>query len=94
MTKPSLLAFHGSIAPCPGIHAVAFLCYEHNPTVSKPLRYSHRCEQCSSPAGTCRKPLLFSSFNKLVCYVLNFMLSSCNYHLIHIYYGFFEDFQL
>ena len=40
------------------------------------------------------KPLLFGSFNKLVCYVLNFMLSSCNYHLIHIYYGFFEDFQL
>ena len=58
MTKPSLLAFHGSIAPCPGIHAVAFLCYEHNPTVSKPLRYSHCWEQCSSPAGTCRKPVL------------------------------------
>ena len=42
MTKPSLLAFPGSIAPCPGIRAVAFLCCEHNPTVSKPLRYSRR----------------------------------------------------
>ena len=25
LTKPSLLALHGSIAPCPGVHAVAFL---------------------------------------------------------------------
>lgn len=26
-TKPSLLAIHGSIAPCPGFHAGAFLCF-------------------------------------------------------------------
>ena len=34
--------------------------------------------------------LLVSLWGILSC----FMLSSCNYHLIHIYYGFFEDFQL
>ena len=27
LTKPSLLAIHGSIAPCPGFHAGAFLCF-------------------------------------------------------------------
>jgi len=28
LTKPSLLALRGSIAPCPGVPAGAFLCIE------------------------------------------------------------------
>ena len=27
LTKPSILAIHGSISPCPGFHAGAFLCF-------------------------------------------------------------------
>ena len=41
LTKPSLLALHGSIAPCPGVHAGTFLIFIwHNSTVSRQLRYS------------------------------------------------------
>ena len=41
LTKPSLLALHGSIAPCPGVHAGAFLCFVGIiSTVSRQLRYS------------------------------------------------------
>ena len=41
LTKPSLLAIHGSIAPCPGVLAGAFLCFMGIiSTVSRQLRYS------------------------------------------------------
>ena len=41
LTKPSLLAIHGSIAPCPGVLAGAFLCFVGIiSTVSRQLRYS------------------------------------------------------
>ena len=46
LTKPSLLAFHGSIAPCPAVHGWAFLCFVGIiSTVSRQLRYS--------PSRTC-----------------------------------------
>ena len=49
LTKPSLLALHGSIAPCPGVHAGTFLIFIwHNSTVSRQLRYS-LSRDCVSP---------------------------------------------
>ena len=63
LTKPSLLALHGSIAPCPGVHAGAFLRF-----MGIILQYLSRCASRSfgsTPAGRAnppcagRLPLLF-----------------------------------
>ena len=57
LTKPSLLAIHGSIAPCPGVHAGTFLIFIwHNSTVSRQLRYSLTRESVPQPVSRDKAP--------------------------------------
>ena len=44
----------GSISPCPGVHAGAFLVVKHNSTVSKRLRYALTREYvCAAVPAVC-----------------------------------------
>ena len=67
-TKPSLLALHGSIAPCPGVHAGAFLRF-----MGIILQYLSRCASRSfgSPSAGRANPHAPVAFPQNTKYITN-----------------------
>ena len=67
-TKPSKLAFHGSISPCPGVHAGTFLIFIwHNSTVSRQLRYALSQEYVCTPSPALTSLTLWQNVCGDVC---------------------------
>ena len=72
LTKPSLLAIHGSIAPCPAVHGWAFLCFVGIiSTVSKQLRYSPSRAFVCLPSGFLTLWLYLPSCRLVFVYALH-----------------------